>query len=347
MPEEEVKKEAPEEKGSEEKGDEEKESREKKEDFSGLFLESVKELEKADEKKEEKPKEEKPEESKEEKAEREAKEEADKKAKEEDPDELDDRGQEILDQEEEEAKQREEDAVKLQADQDAAAQKAESLKIPLLTSEGAKIIMDMIPKGRLPEKLTIDIDGRGEVELNLKGFLEDNPESALVNSLQMQEYLLNLLNRGILSTKKQTKAEINKKMGAQADEIFGLKVGMELQNMEIFGIDLAKVSESKELKTWGGKQDEKIKALFRSELAGDYAKGIAKYLKEADLIKAKANAKEIDKKAEKEKKEHDELHLTTMRGKGTFNEAGISEEENASEWSRLHREAVVELEKEP
>lgn len=365
MPKEEVKEEAQEEKGSEEKDDkalkEKTGTEEETGEFSDFFLESVTELEKSDEKgdkkpEKEKPKKEKPEETKEEKAEREKKEldeilkETNK--KEEKSDELGDRGQEIIDQEEEEAKRAEEEEVRLQAEKETAKQKAESSNIPPLTGEGAKIIMGMIPKGRFPEKLTVDIDGRGEVELDLKGFLEDNPESALINSLQTQEYLLSLLNRGVLSTKKQTEAEINKLIGQQADEIFGLKVMMELQNMEIFGIDLEKISESKELKEWGGKQDKTITALFRSVLASDYAKGIARYLKEADLIKAKTKATELDEKALKEKKEHDELHSMTMKGKGTFNEASIdddsgSDEERQVKYKKFHREAVEALEKEP
>lgn len=301
------------------------------ESFSDFFRESATDLEKDGKKPDEKKVQEK-----------EAKAEKDTEEKEEskDSDELGDRGQEILDQEEEEVRLQEEEEVRLQEEKAVTKKEVEAQKIPQLTAEGAKIIMDMIPEGRFPDIIKV-----GDMDVDIKGYLEDNPEVALISNIQNQEYLMSLFNRGILITRKQAEAEINKRSGEQADELFGLQVMLELQNMEIFGVDLAEISESKELKEWGGKQKAPIKALFRSPYAKDYAKVIARYLNDSDLIKARNNARNLDKKALKAKEEHDETHSMTLRGRGAYTEATI--EESDAQYSKDFREAITKLEQEP
>jgi len=246
-------------------------------------------------------------------------------------DDLTKRGKEIIDKEEQRRLDEEEAERQSEKDREEEDRKKSSSDIPVLSSEDADDFLKYIPPGRIPDTIKV-----GDVELDLKAYMEDNPESLIINTAQTQEYIIKLVKNGILMTNADFQAEVGKIQGEQDDRFFGLSVMVELQNLGHIGHDLDKLVASDEFDTWGKSQDDKVKALFRSD-ARDYAKGVRKYLSDAGLEKVKKTAKEHDEEALKKKKAHVAIHKNTMKSKPSH-DSDATDEAFDAEVDRANRE---------
>lgn len=273
------------------------------------------------------------------------------KGKEGDKDESDEdaRGKEIIEAEEKAktdeetaAAEIEEKAKKVEAEAEAEKKLSDGSKIDALTNEDATFFSQkLIPNGRIPDTVKI-----GDVEVDLKGYMDDNPEIALIASIATQEMLVNLTDRGSLNTGKQIQAMVSNVTNSLMDEVFGLGIIVELMGMGHAGLNLEKIYESKEYNEWGEKQSKATKALFRSNNPADYARGVAKYLKDAGLKGTKEKAAEIDSEAKKKKDDHVALHKSTMDSSKSRNDE-IAAEGSAAEYRDGFLEAARKQEKEP
>ena len=253
-------------------------------------------------------------------------------------DEDEERGKEIIKEEEERRKEDEEAERKAEEDKAEADRKKAASNVPSLSKDDAKAFLEYIPDGRIPDTLTV-----GDVELDLKGYMDDNAEALIVNTAQTQEYIIKLVNAGVLMTNKDFQGKLEDVQNDYDDKLFGLSVMVELQNLGHAGHNLDKLIGSDKFDDWGKGQDDKTKALFRSD-ARDYARGVQKYLNDAGLKKAKETSKEIDDKAAEDKKKHDAIHKNTKKKSKPTQE--ISADETAEYEDEIDK-ANRDLEKQP
>ena len=327
--------------GPESEATEEQEGQE----FSDAFREAAsldeKKVEaKVEEKVEESPKKrgrppkEKAEEKVEEKSEGEEKEE--KSGEEKEEDEITKRGKEIIDKEVETVKQKEEEETRIEAEKKVQESKVEAEKVPAITDKDVAYFHQMIPRSRIPDKVTMKVDGN-DIELDLKTYLEENPEVALISALQGQELLVDLVNRGHLPTTAIVKSLIEERDKFWRDEMYGLAIIVELNNMGHTGVDMPKIIGSNEFDEWGMKQDNKIKALFRSNRPRDYALGVMKFISDSGV-------KTKEKPKKEEKKKEDDIFEDTMNSSRKSSGDFTSEDVNA-EFSAAFRQASIEEDK--
>lgn len=243
-------------------------------------------------------------------------------------DEIETRGQQLLDEEDEAKKKAEEEkleAEKQEIERKTKEDREKEADVEPISNDDAKFfIQDLIPKNRIPDKVTI-----GDVEIDLKDYLEDNPEIPLIASLIGQELLVSYNRNGTILTSNQVQGLLQEQADDLMDEIFGLNIIVGLQNMGHTGIDVETIVVSEEFNVWGEKQNNKVKALFRSDRAGDYAKGIVKFLQDSGKLKTETKTNAQKEKQEKEKKEHVDLHLNTMDSTGspTGGDEGLSQKQ--------------------
>jgi hypothetical protein len=314
-------------------------------EMSEAFSEIVQELEKPGEKAPEKEPEKKAEEEVKPEEEKKAPDEEEGKPKEEEPkpeEEADiqtKRGKELLEQEEADKAERQRAETARKASLEAAKRAAETVVIPPLSVDKATELVNLIPKERLPE--SIEFDGSN---ILLSEYTKDNPEISIIAGLMAEEYLINTLDKGVLLTAHQVQEMLAKQEKAVSDQIFGVAVSVEVQNLGYTGVDIVSLVKDPKFNEWGeGLKGDEIKALFRSGNPRDYALAIDRYLKDTGQAKAKPKAEDLDKKNKEETDEHVSLHSSTLRGvqKKTGDEPKAGET-----YGELFRAAARELEKE-
>jgi len=214
-------------------------------------------------------------------------------------DEVDLRGKHLLDEE----KKAEEAATKLR--EEAATKKVEEeakkAPPPIPFSEDlAKVYLDLANTANLPKTLKL-----GETELELKDFVEANPEFTVLAGMEATNIIQRLVDQGTLITADGHKADMAKMLETIDLRLFDMEVRRHVSNP-------AEIWDSKEFQEFHEKAPDSFKALFRSKDPMDHVKGFNKYLgKATEEIKAKV--KEVDAEAAKKKKTHDDIHAHTLR----------------------------------
>lgn len=218
-----------------------------------------------------------------------------------DEDEAETRGKELLEAE----RKAEEDATKLREKIDA--QKAEAASKegqppppPPFTPDLAKVFVDLVNPKNLPETIKI-----GETELELKDFVEANPEFTVLAGMEATNIIQRLVDQGILMTSDAHNAALAKAMETIDLRLFDMAVRQHVPNPE-------QIWDSKDFQEYYKKAPDTIKALFRSRNPDDHVKGFKKYMgRTTERVKEKV--KSVDSEAAKKKKVHDEIHSHTMR----------------------------------
>lgn len=239
----------------------------------------------------------------------------------------------------EEERQREEEIQKKKAEAESRKSAGETPKVPELTPDDAKSLIALIPEGRVPKTITV-----GDVEIDVKEYLSDNPEVPLIAALQTQEVLVSLINQGKMMTAAQHREAIREIETRFSDELFGLALTVELINLGNSKVNARDIIESEEFNKWGADlKDDTVKALFRSANPRDYALGLQRFINREGVAAAKKKVEEHDKKAAEKKRDHLDLHTSTMRGNRGGKEAA-SRGGESDDFGALLRDAVRDIE---
>jgi hypothetical protein len=236
-------------------------------------------------------------EEEEEKEGEEDKEETDEQESEEAPeeDEVETRGREIL--EEEQARKRE------QQEHETRQRQVEESRPQPVSTELAQSLATMVSPNLLPET-DIDING---VSVNLRTYMEDNPEVAAIAGVAFREGMNRLVRSGYVMLAKDVNERID-------TAVFNSVISSRHR-------DAAKVVQSEEFGKWlESEAKDEEKALFRSKDPMDHVLALDRF-KNRDAIKqARAKKAEKEKEAKEKKEKHKDLHKHTGRAKTVVSE---------------------------
>jgi len=206
-------------------------------------------------------------------------------------DDADKRGKELLEAEEKAKKEAEEAEAAEAAKKEASKDVKEDEKPSQITPERAKVYAGIVKDW--PD--TVEVDGE---QVEVKELVQDFPGLLVIVGRIIEETTRNMLNNKILMSGR-TAEEINDRMDAIAWEA------------ELYRAvpDVKELMNHKEFETWAKNAPEETKALFRSGMVDDTAKGFDKF---RSTLKRKPGEAE-----KKRKEEHDALFTETVERKGS------------------------------
>ena len=247
---------------------------------------------------------------------------------EEEPEDLDEddlRGKELLEQEQEqkleEDRKSQEEAAERQRQLQERGRAADPQAPAPIDAATAKIYHDVLPDSLIPD--TVDVDGK---TLDLKGYLEDFPESRVLSALAADKVVIELVKQGLLMTAKQHEQALQDAENRIYNYIFSERVQEDVP--KAFDI-----SESPEFKEWHKTAKPETQALFRSANPRDHVRGLKKYMAEQGLAEAKEKKTGKTSAARTRKTKHDDLHKTTLKSRkaGAYTLTPEDEEREAFE----------------
>uniref|UniRef100_A0A6H1ZLD0 Uncharacterized protein n=1 Tax=viral metagenome TaxID=1070528 RepID=A0A6H1ZLD0_9ZZZZ len=211
------------------------------------------------------------------------------------------RGQEILDHEVE-IKREKSEAEAEQTRLDAEEAEKRGTGIAPYSVDDIRVFRNVVPDSIFPD--AIEVDGE---EVDLKTYLDDNPEIKTISSIVAKNIIDTLLKNKYLASPDDLSAlrhEITNQrfMDRVTDRTHGVQNAVEIYN-------------SKEFKEWLPKQTDKIQALLRSNEEKDHIRIFKRYLKDSGLAKADEKIANLDKKRADKKKAVDAVYTTTVRSK--------------------------------
>jgi len=239
-------------------------------------------------------------------------------AKEEKPEEDEDEkiGEEVLKKETEAERKAREDEEKEQERLEREAAQEEAKKGPKpYGQDEIKTFSEVIPDTVFPDKVMI-----GDVEVDLKGYVEVNPEVKTISTIVAKGIIDTLIRNEYLPSHKSMEkkiADLEKKVSNQRF--------LDLVTNPQFGVPKAQeIFNGKDFKEWHDKQTVKIQALFRSDDPYTHIKGFKRFLKAQGLDDAKGKVADLDKKRAEAKEKADSIYKTTIKSKGKAKTGGKS-----------------------
>jgi hypothetical protein len=195
----------------------------------------------------------------------------------------------------------------------------------VVNSKRASIYSKIISPDDFEPRLAVGEDGE---EVDIRDYLEANPELPIVMGTYVQRVIENLLGGGVLSDAQSSANEIDT-LKKQVNSLrYELRVAAKAQ-------DVYDIVESKEFKDWQKTAPKEALALFRSKNPVDFARGINLYRKTLAKKSSKSSAKaqEADDKARKKMEQKKSL-LSHKSGKSAGSGAA-----GADDFSSAFREA--------